>query len=96
MYRLSEVLWALELVFRGIGCFFTDHNEMPGSSLIGENDFCTKCLCDWPQDKITLPLLLNRCYRWFVEREWQWRWFYRFDFWIEKRYGDSLPDWWEY
>ena len=94
MYRLSEVLWALELVFRGIGCFFTDHNERQGNQLNYENDFCTKCLCDWPQDKITLPRLLTRCLGWLFERE--WRWFYRFDFWIEKKYGDSLPDWWEY
>ena len=94
MYHLWDALWKLKFVVRGIGCFFTGHKELSGRQTFYDNDWCEKCLVDWPQDKITLPLLLTRYYGWLVERE--WRWFYRFDFWIEKRYGDSLPDWWEY
>ena len=89
-----DALWKLERVFRGIGCFFTWHNEVPGEQETCEDDWCSKCYVKWPQDKITLPRLLTRCLGWLFERE--WRWFYRFDFWIEKRYGNALPDWWEY
>ena len=54
MYHLWDALWKLELVVRRIGCFFTGHNERPGNQLNYQNDFCTKCLCDWPH-KINLP-----------------------------------------
>ena len=94
MYRLSEVLWKLTRVIRGIDCFFTGHDERSGNRLNYENDWCEKCFVAWPQDKITLPRLLTRVLGWVVDRE--WRWFYRFDFWIEKKLGPDLPDWWEY
>ena len=94
MYQIFQILWKLELVFRGIDCFFVGHVLVEGEPAINEADFCYECLCDWPQDKLTLPHLLTRCFGWLVERE--WRWFYRFDFWIGEKLGNSLPDWWEY
>ena len=81
-------------MFRGIGCFFTGHDERSGEQLIYENDWCAKCFVEWPQDKITLPRLLMYCFGWLIEREWQW--FDRFDDWICANHRNRLPDWWEY
>ena len=88
------MLWKLELVVRRVGCFFVGHDKKSGEWRMYEPDYCSKCLCDWPQDKVALSLLLNRCFGWLIEREWSW--FARFDDWLIEYHNEMLPDWWEY
>ena len=88
------MLWKLKYLIRGIGCFFLGHEMLPGDEEISENDWCLHCLVDWPQDRVTLPRLLNRCFGWLVEREWNW--FARIDDWLIEYHQEHLPDWWEY
>jgi len=91
---LYDVLWKLELMFQRVGCFFVGHDERAGQVWDYEDDYCSRCLVSWPQDKITLPRLLTRLYSWMVERK--WRWFERLDDWIYENHRDRLPTWWEY
>ena len=88
------MLWKLKYLIRGIGCFFLGHEMLPGDEEISENDWCLHCLVDWPQDQVTLPRVLNRCFGWMVEREWNW--FARIDDWLIENHSEILPDWWEY
>ena len=89
-----DVLWYLERMVRRVGCFFVGHNEVTGERLIYESDWCSKCFCRWPQDRVTLPRLLNRCYGWVVERNWHW--FVCLDDWLYINHREKTPDWWEY
>ena len=80
---------------RRIRCLFTGHNVCT-ELYSQDDDYCSRCYADCPQELVTLPILLNRVYCWLVERD--WKWFERFDLWIgqvEWR-RRRLPSWWEY
>lgn len=86
-------LWRVELVLKRPRCWFVGHHVEWGGPYNFESDYCTKCHQDWPQDLMTLPKYLTRCYVWVVERE--WRWFDRLDDWLFTNHQNWLPDWWE-
>lgn len=57
-------------------------------------DYCDKCFINWPSEKTTMPVLLNRWYVWMVKRD--WRWFEKLDAWLIFKHSNWLPGWWEY
>lgn len=90
----DEFCWKVELFFRRILCWFTEHKEVSGEHWNYAPDYCNRCFIDWPQDQKTLTSYLNVVYCWFVQRD--WKWFERLDWWLCKKYGRFLPHWWEY
>lgn len=90
MYRdfVEHNLWLLSVPLREAYCFLRGHKEVYGGPM--EDDWCDRCFVDWPQDKITLPRLLNRAYCWAVEHGWP----ETVDLWLHAHF--KMPDWWEY
>lgn len=75
-------------------CFLLGHRERMGDFSY-EADWCARCYCEWPQEKYTIPRILNMGYVWLIEHS---RLFVRFDDWLLKhdRIDWFLPSWWEY
>lgn len=92
IYALRQILYKFELVFLKCQCWLIGHDERWGSRINYESDWCARCHCEWPQEKVTLPKLLNRGYVWIVKREWAW--LETLDLWL--RDYIRLPSWWEY
>lgn len=86
-----DLIWRIEwLLPRRAWCVIVGHRECMGSPLNYEDDYCGRCLVSWPQDKVTIPVLLNRAYVWAVEHGWpEW-----LDLWLGQHV--NLPSWWEY
>ena len=84
-----QFIWEITWLFpRKVWCFIVGHDECFGG--YWEDDYCDRCYVDWPQDKITVPVLLNRAYCWAVEHGWP----EEIDLWLMKHI--KLPNWWEY
>lgn len=90
----KNALWKLELMSQRVDCFFVGHSTTFPDQWCNEDEYCSKCFVTCPQDKVTLPRLLNRLYSWVVERK--WRWFERLDGWLCENHKEQLPTWWEY
>lgn len=90
MDKITELMWELKLRLLRIRCFFTGHREVTG--VYYEDGYCSRCFISWPEDRVTIPFLLNRLYCWTGERE--WKWFDRLDNCLWKHYGQFLPHWW--
>lgn len=91
MTDIYQKLWEVKhFVFKRAGCWFVGHDEKYGSALNYEDDWCDRCYISWPQDTVTLPVLLGRVYVWAVGHGWpEW-----VDQWLMKHV--RLPGWWEY
>jgi hypothetical protein len=86
MYQLIwEITWLLP---RRTWCFIVGHKAIYGG--LYEDDFCDRCFIDRPEEKTTMPDILNRCYVWAVEHGWP----ESVDLWLQKHI--RLPGWWEY
>lgn len=89
-----EYIFKLKCWMHGVICFFVGHDEMAGNRLNYQPDYCDRCFVEWPQDKLVMPHILSRVYRWFVDR--QWSWFDRLDDCLLENHSQRLPSWWEY
>lgn len=90
---MYQFIWKITYLWpHRMWCFIVGHHEVSGGDLGGrlEPDWCAHCFIDWPQDKIAMPVLLNRAYVWAVNHGWpEW-----LDLWLMKHI--KLPSWWEY
>jgi len=84
------MLWQLKSVWCKFVCWFVGHDVISGDRTMYEDDWCDRCFMDWPQDKVTLPILLNRVYCWAVDHGWP----ESIDLWFHKHF--RMPRWWEY
>lgn len=75
-------------------CWFLGHDvqQTYDPTTCGE-ELCWRCGVPYPQERITLPVLLNRTYGWLVERDWAW--FNKLDLYLLD-FSIRLPSWWEY
>ena len=89
-----EYLWCVEKKIISIKCFFIGHIEKMGNKYNYEDDWCDRCFCNCPEDKLTMPRILQKIYARIVSREWNW--FDKFDWWLSNNFGKHLPSWWEY
>lgn len=87
-------MWRLKLLVLRTKCWFVGHDERPSDPINYEEAYCARCYVDWPQEKTTLPDLLNVVYYWLAERN--WKWYERLDSWLYENYDHVLPDWWSY
>ena len=88
---MYQSIWEISYLWpRRIWCFIVGHDERPGNPLNYEDDYCDRCLIDWPQDRPEIPKLLNRAYVWAVNHGWP----EAFDLWLMQHV--KLPRWWEY
>lgn len=82
---LNQLTW---LWPKRIWCFIIGHKTVYGGPY--EDDFCQQCFIDCPEEKTTMPDILNKCYVWAVEHGWpEW-----LDLWLHDHV--RLPRWWEY
>lgn len=75
-----------------IECFFLGHIIRMGSRPNYEPDWCARCFCECPQEKTTLPFMLNDYYGWLFEHS---RLFIKLEDWLYQ-HKLKLPTWWEY
>lgn len=89
-----DFIFRLKHKLRGVICFFVRHDETTGDRFAYQPDYCDRCFVEWPQDRLTMPDILNRVYCWVVNRGWQW--FDSLDVWLMENHNKKLPSWWEY
>lgn len=86
------IKYKLLVLANRLRCFFIGHDIRMGNTINDEPDYCARCFMDWPQESITIPVILNRIYCWLVMHET----LERIDDYIIGKLGNKRPSWWVY